>query len=70
MALKIGKLLTGYRGLTHGCWKTVVDCVETLIVLFLNSEPSIVELEINPLFVFEKTVMAIDVLVATEDTNS
>ena len=67
MTLKAGKLIEGYRGCAGSNLNMVVDCIERLIMFVLNSDTRIIEIEINPMFVFKEKVIAVDALLARED---
>ena len=66
MDLKIGKLLRGFRGKEGINMDRILDAIELLISFVEKSTPLIVELEINPLFIFEDKVVAIDALLARQ----
>ena len=67
MTLKAGKLIEGYRGRAGSNLNMVVDCIERLIMFVLNSDTRIIEIEINPMFVFKEKVIVVDALLARED---
>ena len=60
--LKVGKLLNGYRGGTAVDIGGIADRLHGLCAKVLDSRDDLGELEINPLFVYSKTVVAVDVL--------
>jgi len=57
---KIYKLLTGFRGERKGDIQSVKDVIARVSQLALDF-PEITDIDINPLFVYEKGCMAIDV---------
>ena len=63
--LRIGRLLNGYRGLPAANRTAVVDALERLAGFACRDENGLAELEINPLFIFEESVMVIDALMRT-----
>ena len=67
LGLKVGKIIDGFRGLTGSRLNMVADCIDKLVMFVLNNESRIIELEINPLYIFEEKVIAIDTLLARED---
>ena len=50
--LKIGKLLKGYRGST-GDTNAIVQVVESIVLYVENNADSLVELDLNPLYVYQ-----------------
>lgn len=59
--LKGAVLLSGYRGTPAADLDAVADCVLRLAAL-LHSDPRVTEIEINPLRVYAKGALALDVL--------
>jgi acetate---CoA ligase (ADP-forming) len=59
--LKSASLLSGYRNTPAADVDAVADCVQRLAAL-LRADPRIAEIEINPLAVYPKGVLALDVL--------
>ncbi len=68
MLLKVGKIIAGYRGLIGSNSNMVVDCIDKLVMFVSKKGSRIAELEINPLYVFEEKVIAIDTLLAREQS--
>jgi acyl-CoA synthetase (NDP forming) len=66
--LRIGRLLSGYRGKAGARLDAIVDAIATLARLIGDPAGRIVEIEINPLFAGVDGVVAVDALVraATE----
>ncbi len=64
MSLKISQMLTGYRGSKVAKIKNIVQFINTLLLLMDDTELKIAEIEINPLFVYENQVKAIDAVIA------
>ncbi|MGI9488430.1 MAG: acetate--CoA ligase family protein [Geminicoccaceae bacterium] len=60
--LRIARLLDGYRGKPAADRPAIIDALILLANCVIASGGEIAELEINPLFVFENGVCAIDVL--------
>ena len=60
--LKVWALLEGHRGGPAADIEALLDALEALTRFALEAGPDFVELEINPLFVLERGVLAIDVL--------
>ena len=65
--LKVGDILLGYRGAEGTDLSKLLDCIEALISFVTKSNPSIIELEINPLFVFREKFVAVDALLAKKE---
>ncbi len=65
--LKSASLLSGYRNTPAADVGAVADCVLRLSAL-LRADPRIAEIEINPLAVYPKGVLALDVLMHVNDT--
>jgi acetate---CoA ligase (ADP-forming) len=65
--LKSASLLSGYRNTPAADVGAVADCVLRLAAL-LRADPRIAEIEINPLAVYPKGVLALDVLMHINDT--
>ena len=66
LKLKGAPLLSGRRGQPAADLDAVADCVLRLGAL-LRSDPRIAEIEINPLRVYAKGVLALDVLMQIEE---
>ena len=66
LSLKIGKIFTGYRGSAKININNIVQFIESLILLMTEPELKIVEIEINPLFIFENQVKAIDSVIGVD----
>ena len=66
LSLKIGKILAGYRGSPKININNIVQFIESLVLLITEPELKIVEIEINPLFIFENQVKAIDSVIGVE----
>ena len=64
MSLKISQMLTGYRGSKVVKINNIVQFINTLLLLMDDKELKIAEIEINPLFVYENQVKAIDAVIA------
>ena len=64
MSLKISQMLTGYRGSKVAKINNIVQFINTLLLLMDDTELKIAEIEINPLFVYENQVKAIDAVIA------
>ena len=64
MSLKISQMLTGYRGSKVVTINNIVQFINTLLLLMDDTELKIAEIEINPLFVYENQVKAIDAVIA------
>ena len=65
-SLRVWPLLAGYRGRPPGAVEAVVEAVDALGVL-VRDDPSIVEVEINPLMVTPRTAVAVDALMVVAD---
>ena len=65
--LKVSKILLGYRGTQGTDLSRLLDLIEALINFVTKNSPSIIELEINPLFVFRESFVAVDALLAKKD---
>jgi acetate---CoA ligase (ADP-forming) len=63
-ALKAAKLLHGGRGTPPAGLGAIADCAMRLGAL-VRGEPRIAEIEINPMLVFTKGAIALDVLMQT-----
>ena len=64
MSLKISQMLTGYRGSEVANINNIVQFIKTLLLLMDDTELKIEEIEVNPLFVYENQVKAIDAVIA------
>ena len=64
MSLKISQMFTGYRGSKVAKINIIVQFINTLLLLMDDTELKIAEIEINPLFVYENQVKAIDAVIA------
>ena len=64
MSLKISKILIGYRGSKITNINNIVQFINTLLSLMNDPSHKIAEIEINPLFVYENHVKAIDAVIA------
>ena len=64
MSLKISTILTGYRGSKKTNINIIVKFINTLISLIYDPTLKIAEIEINPVFVYENHVKAIDAVIA------
>ena len=60
--LKIGKLLCGFRGAQPANFRSLSNQILSLCQQMQKSAPHITEIEINPLFVYNEHIMAVDVL--------
>ena len=63
-SLKICKLLNGFRGRPKANLKIISTEIEALCLFVQNKHNLIGELEINPLFIYETGILAVDVLMA------
>ena len=61
-SLKIGKLLSGFRGAKPANFELLSHQILRLCQQVQSLAPDITELEINPLFVYNDKIMAVDVL--------
>ncbi|MEL6314312.1 MAG: acetate--CoA ligase family protein, partial [Pseudomonadota bacterium] len=61
-SLKLARLLDGYRGGASAEKAAVVAALHGLAQHAMAHRESLVEIEINPLFVYENSVLAVDVL--------
>lgn len=66
--LRVSALLGGFRGAPEVDRETLVDTLVRLAEIAVAAEDA-VEIEINPLFVFEKSVAAVDVLMQVAVTT-
>ena len=64
ISLKISQMFTGYRGSKVAKINIIVQFINTLLLLMDDTELKIAEIEINPLFVYENQVKAIDAVIA------
>ncbi len=64
MSLKISTILTGYRGSKKTNINNIVQFINTLLSLMKDPTLKITEIEINPVFVYENHVKAIDAVIA------
>jgi acetyltransferase len=62
LSLKGIKMLQGYRGKPRGDIDALVDVMEKLSKLACEHKDDLQELDINPVFVYEKGVWAVDAL--------
>jgi acyl-CoA synthetase (NDP forming) len=60
--LKIGKLLSGFRGAEPANFRSLSNQILTLCQKIQKSALHIAEIELNPLFVYRDSIMAVDVL--------
>ena len=60
--LKIHKLLAGYRNSPAVDVSVLIETLDKLVKLVSAADNDIVELEINPLFVYENKTCAVDAL--------
>ena len=60
--LKVGRVLSGHRSRPAGDVVAAADAI-CRIVAIATSDPTVVELEVNPLLVLTDGVRAVDVLV-------
>ena len=67
--LKVFKLLDGFRGKPKVKLDFVVDAIMKLIVFAQENLNSISEIEINPMFVYEDSVLMVDALIYAFDTH-
>ncbi|MGI9483523.1 MAG: acetate--CoA ligase family protein [Hyphomicrobiales bacterium] len=63
LGLRVARLLSGFRGGPKADFEVLAKRLHTLCSYFFNHSDDLVELEINPLFVYENEVMAVDVLI-------
>ena len=61
--LKVGQLLSGFRGAAPGDIDSVIDTVDALVAI-LETRPDIAEIEINPLIVTPDRAVAADSLIS------
>ncbi|MEL7256340.1 MAG: acetate--CoA ligase family protein [Pseudomonadota bacterium] len=66
-ALRVARLLEGFRGQPAADKTAVVTALCTLADYAIAHKDTIAEIEINPLFVYEKGVLAVDALVQARD---
>ncbi|UXX83058.1 acetate--CoA ligase family protein [Roseovarius pelagicus] len=64
--LRVAKLLNGFRGKPAADRAALVGALSQLAEYAIAQEAQIVEIEINPLFVYERDVVAVDVLMQVE----
>jgi acetyltransferase len=62
LSLKGIKMLRGYRGKPRGDMEALVDVMVKLSNLACERKDDLQELDINPVFVYEKGVCAVDAL--------
>ncbi len=62
--LKVGRLLAGYRGRPAANLSMIADQIMTLCDHFLMGRDELVEVEINPMFVYPESIVAVDVLLS------
>ena len=66
-SLKLSTLIAGFRGRPAGDWEAVVDTLLALAGFAEANSRTLEELEINPLLVLPRGVMAVDVLMRLRD---
>ena len=66
--LKLAKLLAGFRGKPAANLESLLDAIEAAQNYCLQS-PHLLELDINPLMVFEDRAIAVDALIKLEKTS-
>ena len=62
-SLRVGRLLEGFRGRPAADIEQVATEIYKLSVTYQKNMKTIAEIEINPLFVYQAEVSAIDVLI-------
>ncbi len=62
-SLRVARLLNGFRGAPKADLDVIAHCFEALCAYFLEHTDDAVEMEINPLFVYENDVLAVDALI-------
>ena len=65
--LKVGHLLGGFRGRPRAELAAIADALHQLCSYVLAGDDPIAEVEINPMFVYPGSIMAVDVLLHLED---
>lgn len=65
-SLKGAKMLKGYRGKAHCDIEALVDVVMSISKMAAENKDNLLELDINPVFVYEKGVCAVDTVVITD----
>ena len=66
--LRVAQMLDGFRGKPKADKAAVVDSLENLARFAIAEKDRIAEIEINPLFVYEMGIMAVDVLMQVSET--
>ena len=64
-ALKVHKLIEGYRGKEAGDIESVVDAVEAIVRYAIAHNGSLLELDVNPLCVLPDGAVAVDAFIRT-----
>lgn len=64
LSLKSAKLITGYRGSAPLDLEALVDAIVKVGEMAKDQKNTLVEMDINPLFVYEKGVCAVDAVLA------
>jgi acyl-CoA synthetase (NDP forming) len=64
-SLKVSKLLTGFRGATKVDLAALSQSILTLCTAVQSNTVGVVDVEINPLFVYQNHVLAVDALIQT-----
>ncbi|MDG2097773.1 MAG: acetate--CoA ligase family protein [Paracoccaceae bacterium] len=67
--LKVFKLLDGFRGKPKVKLEVVVDVIMKLVIFAEENINLISEIEINPMFVYKDSVLMVDALISTFDTD-
>lgn len=65
--LKVSSVLDGFRGAPPVDRKTLIAAIQRLASFAIAHADAIVEIEINPLFVYQNDVLAIDALIQVTD---
>ena len=60
--LRVARLLGGYRGRPEADLPKIADQIHTLCQAYLQERRIMAEIEINPLFVYEDYICAVDAL--------
>jgi acyl-CoA synthetase (NDP forming) len=66
-SLRVAKMLDGFRGKPKADKTAIVDALSCLAEYAIERATSVSEIEINPLFVYEDRVLAVDVLMQVDD---
>ncbi|MFA7197139.1 MAG: acetate--CoA ligase family protein, partial [Anaerovoracaceae bacterium] len=64
LSLQSAKLITGYRGSAPLDLEALVDVIVKVGEMAKDQKNSLVEMDINPLFVYEDGVCAVDAVLA------